>query len=118
MPRLKKMPKLGEFAFRGHCQMSGGIVMGLRDTPLDRRTATKRLGDAGVDRGRLTRAIIADTCTKSGAKRVSKVLQSKPVPGGTDFPPGTGIPQAELTSKPDFVVAAVILTEGATWLTR
>ena len=114
---LNKLPKVSDFEFRGYSQMSGGISMGHLENPLDKRTAETKPKDCGYDVLALKRAIIKNTFAVSGVKRLVKVIPNKPPSGSKDDPPGSGIPQWELTKTMDFTFAAVIPPNGESWQT-
>jgi len=118
MLHLTKMPKPGDFQFRGYSQMSGGISQGHLKNPIDKRTAEQRLKADEFDVVKLKEMIIKDTFAISGAKRLVKIIPNKKPAGNKDFPPGTGIPQWELVKPMKFKVAAVILPDGVKWVKK
>lgn len=114
---LTKLPRPGEFQFRGYSQMSGGIPMGHIKNKGDRQTAEEMLREKVDDLVKLKERIIKSTFRVSGPKRLVKVVPNRKPSGSKDYPPGLGIPQWELTKKLPFKVAAVILPEGRKWQT-
>jgi len=101
---LQQLPEPQQFEFRGYSQMSGGVPMGHLPSSTG-VTAEQSLRGQGVDLDRLKRKVIADVFRLSGPERLAKV-----VPNGrpASYPPGSGIPQWELTEPLRFRVAAWI----------
>ncbi|MGE3703227.1 MAG: hypothetical protein AB7G08_31470 [Hyphomicrobiaceae bacterium] len=98
-------PGPADFEFRGYSQMSGGVAQGHLPAPPDRRNAEQRLLDSGVDVGRLKDRIIAEKFTVTGSSRLAKVF---PRASGTDYPPGSGIPQWTLVKPCRFRIVEFI----------
>lgn len=112
---LTRMPKPNEFEFRGYSYFSGGVVEGHLEDTKDRRTAEIRLKDGLYDVEKLKDAIIRNTFAVSGSKRLVKIVPREPPSGKKDYPPGSGVPQWELTKKLPFVVIGVMDPDQARW---
>jgi hypothetical protein len=96
---LAEMPLPADFELRGYSQMSGGVAQGHLPRPPDPRTAEAAMAAKGADLARIKAGLIRDVFRLSGPERLAKAI---PVAGGTgenDYPPGTGIPQWELTGR-------------------
>lgn len=112
---LTRLPAPGDFEFRGYSYFSGGIIQGHKEENKDGKTAEVRLKDGNYDVLALKTALIKNTFTISGSKRLVKIVPKDPPSGNRDYPPGAGIPQWELTRRMPFKVSAVMLPDGAKW---
>ena len=104
---ILNMPDVEDFEFRGYTHFSGGVVQGHLSSPPDKRTAEERVRKSGVDVIRSKQKVIREVFTLQGPHRLAKVI---PVRYGTDYPPGSGIPQWELREGREkrFKVAALV----------
>ena len=112
---LTKLPLPADFEFRGYSYFSGGIEKGHDPAKSDGKTMEVRLKDGKYDLAKLKAAIIRDTFTTTGSKRLVKVVPNDAPSGAKDYPPGAGVPQWELTKKMDFVVIGVMSAGAAKW---
>ncbi len=112
---LTEMPRPEDFELRGYSQMSGGVAQGHLPRPPDPRTAEARMAGQGADLSRIKAGLIRDVFRLSGPDRLAKAV---PVAGGTgenDFPPGSGIPQWELTVRALAWQVAAFVPPGRTY---
>jgi hypothetical protein len=100
------LPGVEDFEFRGYTHFSGGVVQGHLNPP-DKRTAEDRLRESGVDVLRSKQKVIREVFRLHGPNRLAKVI---PVRTGTEYPPGSGIPQWTLVRGREkrFEVAAFV----------
>lgn len=98
---LERMPTPDDFEFRGYSQMSGGIAQGhLRKGP----TAEQELISGRFDVASMKRRIILQNFRLSGPDRLAKVVPIDGPTGTMPYPPGSGVPQWELTRPMTFRV--------------
>lgn len=98
---LERMPIPDDFEFRGYSQMSGGVAQGhLRKGP----TAEQELITGRFDVVSMKRRIILQTFRLSGPDRLAKVVPIDGPTGVVPYPPGSGVPQWELTRPMAFRV--------------
>lgn len=103
---LDEMPRPDDFEYRGYSQMSGGVERGHNPARSDGRTAEDRLRGSGADLMRLKERTVREVFAISGSERLAKVVPNDPATGENDYPPGTGIPQWQLTRELVFHLAA------------
>ncbi|MBC8129737.1 MAG: hypothetical protein H7Y08_05390 [Rhizobiaceae bacterium] len=110
---LQQMPAPDQFEYRGYSQMSGGRAQGhvRSDTP----TAEESLLRSGVKVFSLKSRTLKETFFLSGPGRLAKVVPVAEAFGELDYPPGSGIPQFELTAPLPFRVVAHV-GPGETYL--
>jgi hypothetical protein len=114
---LTRLPTPDDFEFRGYSYFSGGIEQGHDPAKSDGKTMEVRLKDGNFDLLKLKTAIIKNTFAVSGSKRLVKIMPKDPPSGSKDYPPGSGVPQWELTNKLPFAVIGVMSQGGSKWET-
>lgn len=110
---LQQMPAPDQFEYRGYSQMSGGRAQGHLDP--GNPTAEETLLRSGVKVFSLKSRTLKDTFFLSGPGRLAKIVPIAGAFGALDYPPGSGIPQFELTVPLTFRVVAEI-APGATYV--
>lgn len=113
---LTQLPKPDDFEFRGYSYLSGGMEKGHDSALSSGKTMEVKLKDGNFDLAKLKAAIIKNTFSVSGSKRLVRVVPKDPPSGNKDYPPGLGVPQWELIRKLGFVVLGIMEPGGTKWV--